>query len=66
MKYDLKAYELKDFLSELIKIPSVNPDGDPGTTVNNTGEKKLALALGKLLQNLGADVKYDEVGSLFI
>ena len=61
MKYDLKAYELKDFLSELIKIPSVNPDGDPGTTVNNTGEKKLALALGKVLQNLGADVKYDEV-----
>ena len=55
MKYDLKAYELKDFLSELIKIPSVNPDGDPGTTVNNTGEKKLALALGKVLQNLGAD-----------
>ena len=36
MKYDLKAYELKDFLSELIKIPSVIPDGDPGTTVNNT------------------------------
>ena len=41
MKYDLKAYELKDFLSELIKIPSVNPDGDPGTTVNNTGAQDL-------------------------
>ena len=61
MNYDLRAYELKDFLSELIKIPSVNPDGDPGTALENTGEKKIAIALGEVLQNIGAEVQYDEV-----
>ena len=61
MNYDLREYELKDFLSELIKIPSVNPDGDPGTALENTGEKKIAIALGEVLQNIGAKVQYDEV-----
>lgn len=43
----------------LIAIPSVNPDGDPGTP--HTGEKACAEYVGGLLAKLGATVSYDEV-----
>ena len=61
MNYELNKGDLKDLLSELIRIPSVNPDGDPGTDAENTGEKNMALGVGHILASIGAEVSYDEV-----
>ncbi|RYD34358.1 MAG: M20 family peptidase, partial [Verrucomicrobiaceae bacterium] len=44
---------------DLVRIPSVNPDGDPGTA--STGEKACAEYVGGLLAALGAEVVYEEV-----
>jgi acetylornithine deacetylase/succinyl-diaminopimelate desuccinylase-like protein len=46
-------------LGELIRIPSVNPEGDPG--VAEPGEARLALHLESLLEELGAEVSLREV-----
>lgn len=46
-------------LGELIRIPSVNPEGDPG--VADSGESRLAAYLEKLLSELGAEVRLSEV-----
>lgn len=43
----------------LVSIPSVNPDGEPGT--DQTGERKCAEYVGELLKFLGAEVWFDEV-----
>ncbi len=43
---------------ELIRIPSVNPDGDPGTA--QVGEKQIADYLAAFLRGLGADVELQE------
>ncbi len=48
-----------ELLRRLIAIPSVNPDGDPGT--DRTGEGECAEYVGGLLGALGANVHYDEV-----
>ena len=61
MNVDLNKIQLKDLLSELIQTPSVNPDGDPGTCSENTGEKKMAMKVGGIFENIGAEVHYDEV-----
>ena len=50
-----------DLLTGLIRIPSVNPEGDPGTGYENTGEEKIARAVGSFLEDLGAKVRFDEV-----
>ena len=50
-----------DLLTGLIRIPSVNPEGDPGTGHENTGEEKIARAVGSFLEDLGAKVRFDEV-----
>lgn len=44
---------------ELIRIPSVNPDGDPGT--DQTGEERCAEFVGQFLEASGAEVFLDEV-----
>ena len=44
---------------DLVAIPSVNPDGDPGTP--HTGEKACAEYVGAFLAELGAIVTYEEV-----
>jgi succinyl-diaminopimelate desuccinylase len=44
---------------DLVAIPSVNPDGDPGTP--HTGEKNCAEFVGKVLTRLGASVSFEEV-----
>lgn len=44
---------------DLVAIPSVNPDGDPGTPF--TGEKACAEFVGEFLKKLGAEVSYEEV-----
>jgi acetylornithine deacetylase/succinyl-diaminopimelate desuccinylase family protein len=48
-----------ELLQALIRIPSVNPNGNPGTT--EVGEKRCAEYVGKFLENLGAAVEYQEV-----
>ncbi|MFL2478781.1 MAG: M20 family metallopeptidase [Verrucomicrobiales bacterium] len=52
---------LNNLLSSFIRIPSVNPDGDPGTGLENTGEGEMARAVGSFLEKIGAKVWYDEV-----
>ncbi len=44
---------------DLVAIPSVNPDGDPGMSA--TGEAHCAHYLGAFLEKLGAVVSYEEV-----
>lgn len=46
-------------LQELIRIPSVNPEGDPG--VSDPGEERIAVSLEKLLLELGAEVSLRDV-----
>ncbi len=48
-----------ELLQELIRIPSVNPDGDPGT--DGVGEQRVAEYLRDQLGALGADVELREV-----
>jgi acetylornithine deacetylase/succinyl-diaminopimelate desuccinylase-like protein len=48
-----------ELLGEMIRIPSVNPEGDPG--VAEPGEAVLAGYLAKLLSGLGAEVSLREV-----
>ena len=48
-----------DLLRELIRIPSVNPDGDPGTT--RTGERECASFVADFLQGCGAEASIEEI-----
>jgi acetylornithine deacetylase/succinyl-diaminopimelate desuccinylase family protein len=55
----MSALSPVELLGELIRIPSVNPEGDPG--VAEPGEAVLAAFLDKLLSDLGAEVSLREV-----
>ena len=48
-----------DLLRELIRIPSVNPDGDPGTT--HTGERECAKFVADFLRSCGAEAWLEDV-----
>ena len=48
-----------DLLRELIRIPSVNPDGDPGTTF--TGEKDCANFVAEFLRFCDGETTVEEV-----
>ncbi|MGI8604956.1 MAG: M20 family metallopeptidase [Verrucomicrobiales bacterium] len=48
-----------EILQTLIRIPSVNPDGAPGSP--DTGENQLAQWLGRFLQEMGAQIAFEEV-----
>ena len=48
-----------ELLQALVRIPSVNPDGDPGTP--HTGEEACARYIAAFLQHSGADTFLDEV-----
>jgi acetylornithine deacetylase/succinyl-diaminopimelate desuccinylase family protein len=48
-----------ELLQELIRIPSVNPDGDPGTP--HVGEKAIAEYIAAFLRDIGAEVEFHEV-----
>jgi len=48
-----------ELLQALIRIPSVNPDGDPG--VSPGGEDQVAHFVGDFLSPLGFEVTYEEV-----
>lgn len=43
----------------LVRIPSVNPDGDPG--VAHTGEAECAAYVGEFLRHCGAEAELEEV-----
>ena len=47
-----------DLLRELIRIPSVNPDGDPGI---KTGEKECAKFVADFLRSCGAEAWLEDV-----
>jgi acetylornithine deacetylase/succinyl-diaminopimelate desuccinylase-like protein len=55
----MKTLSPAGLLGELIRIPSVNPEGDPG--VQETGEASMASYLEKILSELGAHVALREV-----
>jgi acetylornithine deacetylase/succinyl-diaminopimelate desuccinylase-like protein len=48
-----------DLLRELIRIPSVNPDGDPGTA--RTGEKDCANFVAEFLRSCSAEASVEDV-----
>lgn len=48
-----------ELTQELVRIPSVNPDGDPGTV--HTGEQKCAEFVARFLEHSGAEAFLDEV-----
>jgi len=51
--------EVVPLLQELVRIPSVNPDGDPGTA--RTGEAECAGFVADFLKECGAAVEFQEV-----
>jgi acetylornithine deacetylase/succinyl-diaminopimelate desuccinylase-like protein len=55
----MDALDPVSLLGDLIRIPSVNPEGDPG--VNDPGEARIAGALERLLEELGAKTSLREV-----
>jgi acetylornithine deacetylase/succinyl-diaminopimelate desuccinylase-like protein len=48
-----------ELLQALIRIPSVNPDGDPGT--EQTGELACAQWVGEFLEHCGVEVTFEDV-----
>lgn len=46
-------------LQQLVRIPSVNPDNDPGTA--RSGEHEIAVFLTGWLESIGADVTLEEI-----
>ena len=53
--------QLTRLLQDLVRIPSVNPHGDPGTDPANTGEGRLAEYLAEFFRKLALDVEFHEV-----
>ncbi len=52
-------HSVVELASQLVRIPSVNPDGDAGT--DQTGEAECAQFVGRFLRECGADVEIVEV-----
>lgn len=55
----MPASSVEELLQQLIRIPSVNPEGDPGVQV--TGEGECARFLDEFLRELGADSEIQPV-----
>jgi len=53
--------QITRLLQDLVRIPSVSPDGDPGTATQNTGEGRIAEYVGDFLRKLALDVEVHEV-----
>lgn len=51
--------DVVSLLQELVRIPSVNPDNDPGTAF--VGEQQLADWLAEWLRGIGAEVTLEEI-----
>ena len=50
-----------ELAQELVRIPSVNPDGDPGISTDATGEGECAAYVARFLEAAGAEAFLDEV-----
>lgn len=50
-----------ELLQDLVRIPSVNPSGDPATAAENTGEKAIAEYVGRFLEYCGAEATLVDV-----
>ncbi len=48
-------------LQELVRIPSVNPDGDPGTELG--GEAAIAEFVADFLRGIGAEARLEELAA---
>jgi len=53
------SQNLATLLQQLIRIPSVNPENDPGTA--HTGEREMAVFLTGWLESIGAEVILEEI-----
>ena len=53
------SQNLTTLLQQLVRIPSVNPDNDPGTS--RTGEREIAVFLSGWLESIGAEVTLEEI-----
>ena len=53
--------QIQQLLQDLVRIPSVNPHGDPGTAPKNTGEAHIADYIAEVLRKLALDVELREV-----
>jgi acetylornithine deacetylase/succinyl-diaminopimelate desuccinylase family protein len=53
--------QITRLLQDLVRIPSVNPSGDPGTAAKNTGEARMAEYVADFLRKLALDVELHEV-----
>ena len=53
--------QITRLLQDLVRIASVNPDGDPGTIAENTGEARIAEYVADILRKLALDVEIQEV-----
>ncbi len=53
--------QIQRLLQDLVRIPSVNPHGDPGTPKKNTGEARIAEYIAEVLRKLALDVELREV-----
>lgn len=51
--------DVAGLLQALVRIPSINPDGDPGAP--DTGEAAIAQFVGEFLGQIGATVQLEEV-----
>lgn len=56
--------DVVDLLVDLVRIPSLNPEGHPGADCAHTGEERIARYVGDFLSGLGAEVDYEEVAPL--
>ena len=53
--------DVVELLQALVRIPSVNPTGDPGVTAGDTGEARCAEFVGTRLEDLGARTELKEI-----
>ena len=53
--------QITQLLQDLVRIPSVNPHGDPGTVARNTGEARITEYVAEFLRKLALDVELREV-----
>ncbi|MEM8954371.1 MAG: M20 family metallopeptidase [Verrucomicrobiota bacterium] len=59
--HDAIPHSVVALLQDLIRIPSVNPDGDPGMPPEQTGEQTCAEFVAAFLESCGAQVSLDQV-----
>ena len=55
------ASDVVALLQALVRVPSVNPTGDPGVGVSDTGEARCAAVVAETLESLGARTELTEI-----